>query len=481
MPDGDVRLAPYPDYRESGLPWLGAIPAHWEVQRNGRMFGQRVEVGFPELPILEVSLRTGVRVRDMKNGARKQVMSDRAKYKRAVKGDIAYNMMRMWQGAVGVAPVDGLVSPAYVVARPFSDVESRYFSYLFRTSAYMGEVDGYSRGIVKDRNRLYWEDFKRMPSCVPPPDEQRQIVSFLDAHGRLAQQLSRNRRLLLQTLGERKQAIIDRLAIDGLDHTARRKPSGSDWLGDVPSHWEVRRLRHIAALLVSNVDKHTHPHEVPVRLCNYVDVYKNRTITERLQFMHATATPEEIQQFRLKRGDVIITKDSEEWSDIAVPSLVEYEADDLVCGYHLAILRTRPTMRGDYLMHALLATRVASQFHVEANGVTRYGLSHSAIKSALVPMPPLKEQEKIVEAIYVETSSLEQAISTVERELALIREHRTRLISDVVTGKADVRGLKASDAESAPGTVEEPGAIDEEATADNDGMEDVEEVADASD
>lgn len=110
---------PYSGYRDSGLPWLGWVPEHWDVRRNGRLFAELNQTGFEDLPILEVSLRTGVRVRDMENGARKQQMTDRSKYKRAAKGDVAYNMMRMWQGAVGVAPVDGLVSPAYVVAHPF--------------------------------------------------------------------------------------------------------------------------------------------------------------------------------------------------------------------------------------------------------------------------------------------------------------------------------------------------------------------------
>jgi type I restriction enzyme S subunit len=90
-----VKLSPYAVYRDSGQPWLGKIPAHWEVQRNGRLFAQRVETGFPELPILEVSLRTGVRVRDLDDTKRKQLMSHREQYKRAAHGDIAYNMMRM--------------------------------------------------------------------------------------------------------------------------------------------------------------------------------------------------------------------------------------------------------------------------------------------------------------------------------------------------------------------------------------------------
>jgi type I restriction enzyme, S subunit len=172
--DPDVFL------KDSGVEWLGEVQEHWEVRRNGRLFVQRNETGYTELPILEVSLRTGVRVRSLDSSDRKQAMSDRSKYKRAVEGDLAYNMMRMWQGAVGAAPVDGLISPAYVVARPLHGTDVRYFERLFRTSVYMQEVDNYSRGIVKDRNRLYWEDFKAMPTPYPPPDEQGAIAEFLD-------------------------------------------------------------------------------------------------------------------------------------------------------------------------------------------------------------------------------------------------------------------------------------------------------------
>ncbi len=173
-------LNPNVPMRDSGVEWIGEVPAHWEIVRNGRLFVQRNEIGFPELPILQVSLKTGIRIRDFENSDRKQVMSDRSMYKRAVKGDIAYNMMRMWQGAVGVTPVDGLVSPAYVVAKPLTGTEPRYFGALFRTSAYIAEVDKYSRGIVKDRNRLYWEDFKQIPTPCPPPDEQVLIADAIE-------------------------------------------------------------------------------------------------------------------------------------------------------------------------------------------------------------------------------------------------------------------------------------------------------------
>jgi type I restriction enzyme S subunit len=168
--DPSVRLKP------SGVEWLGDVPEHWEVRRNGRLFVERNETGFSELPILVVSLRTGIRIRSFENPARKQTLSDRDMYKRALTGNIVYNMMRMWQGAVGVVPCDGLISPAYVVAQPLSGTHAQYYSNLFRTDAYMGAVDMYSHGIVKDRNRLYWEAFKQLPSPHPPLHEQAAIT-----------------------------------------------------------------------------------------------------------------------------------------------------------------------------------------------------------------------------------------------------------------------------------------------------------------
>ena len=127
------------------------------------------------------------------------------------------------------------------------------------------------------------------------------------------------------------------------------KYSGSPWLGDVPTHWEIRRIRTVAEMRVSNVDKHVTEGEIPVRLCNYVDVYKNDRITQMLSFMSATASWNEIKRFRLERGDVLITKDSEAWDDIGVPALVVESANDLLSGYHLALLRPFKEILGVYL------------------------------------------------------------------------------------------------------------------------------------
>jgi type I restriction enzyme S subunit len=225
----------------------------------------------------------------------------------------------------------------------------------------------------------------------------------------------------------------------------RYKPSGIDWLGDLPEHWEVRRLKTVASYRVSNVDKVPSDEEIPVRLCNYTDVYYNELIRPDMQLMESTATLDEIRRFALQKDDVIITKDSEEWNDIAVPALVAETAPGVVCGYHLAIVRRIVgKLHGAFLLRLLQSPAVNQQFQLAATGVTRYGLPKSAIGDAWLPLPPLDEQKQI--AHFLRTAITNIAI-LVQRKRALIerlREKRSALISRVVT-----RGLPPEAAQAA--------------------------------
>ena len=218
------------------------------------------------------------------------------------------------------------------------------------------------------------------------------------------------------------------------------KDSGVEWLGKVPQHWEVRRLATVAELRVSNVDKHLREGESPVRLCNYLDVYGNERITADVPFMAGTATGREMRRFRLALGDVLVTKDSEDWSDIGVPALVEYAAHDLVCGYHLAMLRPdSASLDGGYLFQALNDTRVAWQLQVSAAGVTRYGLSQNAIRSLRIPLPPLSEQTAIARFLDDADRRIRGVIRAKERLIELLEEERQAIIHEAVTGRIDVR------------------------------------------
>ncbi len=215
------------------------------------------------------------------------------------------------------------------------------------------------------------------------------------------------------------------------------KPSGVPWLSDVPSHWEVRRLRTVADMRVSNVDKHTNGDEFPVRLCNYVDVYKHDRITLAMPFMRATASRDEITRFGLERDDVLITKDSEAWDDIGVPSFVAESADDLLSGYHLALLRPFEEILGSYLARALQSKAVAYQFHVRANGVTRYGITHTGIQSVCIPLPPLPEQRVIVRYLDYANRRIRRYVSAKRKLIELLEEEKRAIVNQAVTRGLD--------------------------------------------
>jgi len=435
----------YPEYKDSGLPWLGRIPKHWDCLPHRAIFEEVKEQGHVDEQLLSVTIGKGIiRQENLLADSSKKDSSnlDKSKYKLVEPGDIAYNKMRAWQGAVGVSRYRGIVSPAYIVQRLRGESRPEYFHYLFRTPGFAKEAERWSYGITSDQWSLRPQHFKMIYSCVPPLDEQGLIVGFLRGLDRQVRRFIRNRWRLIETLNEQKQAIINRAVTQGLAPNVPLKPSGIDWLGDIPKHWKVFRLRNLTELRTSNVDKHTKPGETPVRLCNYTDVYKNAEITINMPFMKATASPNEIRLFSLKVGDVLITKDSEDWADIGVPAVVSGTAGDLVCGYHLAILRPKPhVISGRFLGFALRSQAASTQLSVSSKGVTRYGLSQGAIKDLLIAVPPKNEQLRLVQHIQTEIKSLRRAINRAQQEIDLIREYRTRLISDVVTGKVDVRHL----------------------------------------
>ncbi|WP_232729531.1 restriction endonuclease subunit S [Herbaspirillum huttiense] len=230
----------------------------------------------------------------------------------------------------------------------------------------------------------------------------------------------------------------------GLAPTASLRPSGIQWLGEVPEHWEVVFIKHVADVRFSGVDKHSHEHETPVRLCNYTDVYKNDRITGDMDLMRATATRAELSRLTLKAGDVILTKDSETADDIGVPAWVPADLPGVVCAYHLCLLRPQPDrVLGEFLFRAISSARTAQQFHVLATGVTRFALSKHDVKNAVIALPPVEDQRAICRWITDECQPLDDAIARTEDQIKLVREYRDRLIADVVTGQVDVSGWQS--------------------------------------
>lgn len=215
------------------------------------------------------------------------------------------------------------------------------------------------------------------------------------------------------------------------------KDSGVEWLGEVPEHWEVVRLKRACEVFPSNVDKHSRDGEPQVLLCNYTDVYYNEKITQEMTFMSASAAPDQISRFTLKAGDTIITKDSETADDIAISAYVPRDLPGVVCGYHLSMIRPRSEVSGAFMKRLFDSVYLKSKVAVAANGLTRVGLGQYAIDNLEVPLPPEAEQALVALFLDHETAKIDALVAEQERLIELLKEKRQAVISHAVTKGLD--------------------------------------------
>ena len=206
----------------------------------------------------------------------------------------------------------------------------------------------------------------------------------------------------------------------------------------LPAHWPEERIHDIAKLKTSNVDKKNKEDEDVVKLCNYLDVYNNSKIDSSIDFMVATASKSDIKRFTLKRGDVVITKDSEDPFDIGIPALINEDIDGLVCGYHLTIIQSdQERLLGNYLYYALEADRSKHQFALASNGVTRFGLTQQGTKNLKICVPSLDEQKKIADFLDYKTQQIDQLIEKKKNLIDRLKEKRIAVITNAVTKGLD--------------------------------------------
>lgn len=282
------------------------------------------------------------------------------------------------------------------------------------------------------------DSYFQEPISVPNLIIQKNIANYLDIKTDQIKTFIKNKKKLIILLEEQKKTIIYDAITKGLDKNVKIKPSGVEWLGGIPENWEIKKLKYVSTTRVSNVDKKSED-DNKVQLCNYVDVYKNEYITYDLDFMNATATKDQIEKFQLKKGDVIITKDSETADDIGIPAYVDIDDNkDIVCGYHLAIITpNNSVLLGKYLFRLLETKLLRAYFEVNSNGVTRYGLDIYSILNTSIILPPIPVQKVVIEYLDIEISKINKIIKTIKQEVELIEEYKKSLIYHAVTGKIE--------------------------------------------
>lgn len=435
-------LKPYPKMKDSGVQWLGEVPAHWEILPNRAVFTEIKDRGYPEADMLSVTITRGV-IRQqalLEDGAKKDSSNlDKSAYKLVGRGDIAYNKMRAWQGAVGVSEYEGIVSPAYVVQRPRESTAPRYLHYLLRTPAFAKEAERWSYGITSDMWSLRPEHFKMIYSCLPPLPEQAAIVRFLDYMDRRIRRYIRAKQKLIKLLEEQKQAIIHRAVTRGLDPNVRLKPSGVEWLGEVPEHWEVASLRHrYSQVLGKMLDSKRISGENLMPYLRNTDVQWDRINVDGLPHMDIASA--EYERYTVRAGDLLVCEGGE------VGRAAIWTGGLPLCGFQKALHRLRPfNPVKDVPRFLYFALRAAAKGNAFSDGhvSTIAHLTGEKLRGHPFPFPPGDEQLAIAEWLDLALTNIGSATERAARQVDLLREYRTRLIADVVTGKLDVREAAA--------------------------------------
>jgi type I restriction enzyme S subunit len=367
---------------------------------------------------------------------------DRSSYKLVLPGDIAYNKMRAWQGAIGVSNYRGIVSPAYIVQRPRCGHEQRFFHYLFRTPAFAKEAERWSYGITSDMWSLRPEHFKMIYVCLPPPEEQAAIVRYLDYMDRRIRRYIRAKEKLIKLLEEQKQAIIHHAVTRGLDPNVPLKPSGIEWLGDIPEHWEVRKLGMLGTFIKGRGIARADIADSGIPAITYGDIYTQYTI-ETKALKKFTTEQVAAGACEIQCGDLLFTASGETIEEIG--KTVLYSGDTpAYAGGDIIILRLKHAY-GLYLSYFLNSKVGCKQKSSFGRGDIIVHISATKLKQVVVLIPPLNEQATIAEFLDQNARAISAATVRSQRQITLLREYRTRIIADVVTGKLDVRGASVEE------------------------------------
>lgn len=425
--------------RTSYLKWAENIPDSWKVLPMRALLEERKEknVDGNVDNILSVMKDVGViRYADKGNVGNKS--SERPEsYKKVYRNDIVINSMNLVIGSVGLSNEEGVTSSVYIIFKlKDKNNDVRFFYDLFRDKSFQRHLGTFGRGMMELRESVKAQDIKNQLIPVPEPLTQKRIADFLDKKIKIIDQLIEKKKKLIELLKEKRVSIITKIVSKGLDPKVKMKASGVEWISEIPTYWKILKLKFIGKVQASNVDKNYSVGEKEVKLCNYIDVYKNEKINKNFMFMNATASTDQIKKFTIKSGDVLLTKDSETADDIGIPAYVQNitKDDKIVCGYHLYHIKS-DLINTKFLFRYFQNKKVSAKFEISSNGVTRFGLSSYPLLNLEILIPTKVEQTVIADYIDKITEKVDKSLKKINEQVIKLSEYRSSVIYNVLTGK----------------------------------------------
>lgn len=417
----------YEKYRESGVDWIGEIPEHWECKRLGTWFTERREkVSDKDYSPLSVT-KNGI-VPQLDNAAK----SNDGDNRKLVKGgDFVINSRSDRKGSSGLSVLDGSVSLINIVMKP-RNIDGKFSEYLLKSSAFVEEFYRNGHGIVADLWTTRFDEMKFINISVPPVEEQKKIVNFLDDKTAKIDQTIAIKEKEIELLKERRQILIQKAVTKGLDDTVTLKDSGVDWIGEIPEHWEVRKLKQVCKINVHSLDERTNPNYE----FEYIDIgsvtYENGIISrESFLFKNAPSRARRIA----KEGDTIV---STVRTYLKAIDFVDKCKSNYIFSTGFAVLEPNNNVYPRYLFSFIKSDAFTEQVSVNSKGMSYPAINSTELGVQKVLYLPYEEQIQIVSYLEVIEEKIAKAILLKQQEIEKLKEYKTVLIDNVVTGKVRV-------------------------------------------
>lgn len=421
------NLKPYPAYKDSGVPWLGEVPEHWKLKRTKTVLRERSQKGFPDEPLLAATQTKGVVRKELYENRTVLALKDLHLLKLVRVNDFVISL-RSFQGGIEFAHEQGIISPAYTILYPVEAQNHGFLAWLFKSKPYIENLSLFVTGIREGQNIDYVK-LSRSELPLPPFSEQSSIVRYLDHIDRRIRRYIRTKQKLIKLLEEQKQAIIHQSVTHGLDPNVKLKPSGLEWLGDVPEHWEVKP----AKWYYHEIDERSSTGSEELLSVSHITGVTPRSEKNITMFM-----AESYVGYKLCRENDLVINTM--WAWMAALGVAQQTG---IVSYSYGVYRPihKEAFLSQYIDLLLRTKPYVAEYICRSTGIHSSRLRLYPEQFLRIPIirPPIVEQQAILDEIHNKTSELEHAINTSNQEISLLREYRTRLIADVVTGKLDVR------------------------------------------
>lgn len=424
-----AKFKRYDSYKNSGVEWLGQIPSHWEMVRLGSKFIERKEkVSDKDFKPLSVT-KTGV-VPQLDNAAKTDDGDNR---KLVRKDDFVINSRSDRKGSSGLSKFEGSVSLINIVLKPL-DINLEYSNFMLKCNGFIEEFYRNGHGIVADLWTTRFWDMKSIMLPIPPKDEQEKIASYLDEKIAKIDASISGKEKFIELLKEQKQIIINDAVTKGLNKNAKFKNSGVEWLGQIPSHWEVVRLGSLGIFSKGNGISRNELVADGIPAILYGDIYTKYNY-QAIEIKNFISTETSLKAVKISENDILLTGSGETKDDIG--KCVVFKGKEAFAGGDIIIFK-QDKNNSTFLAYSLNSSYSIMQKTIMAKGEIIVHIYSSMLKELLLPLPPKSEQEKIVEYIENKISKIDKLLNLEQECIKSLKEYKASLIDSVVTGKVRV-------------------------------------------